>query len=264
MQWFRKAEDILEPVGSFTYNGKEYPTFASVHGSYKPMDPDVGKRNRYAKIGKMADQATQTLRSTIDNEPVSPEGRLAYACLLMMTTGIRVGNESSAEGYESALPDNVGELVQTFGTTTLKPEHVDSSEDGKLKLQFLGKKQVDQNIEVNDPLLNDVGRLYLHDARDTWIGIELKDLVRYIKNLFGDQMIPKDLRAFHGNTLFVDLSRSQLNEDPVDKKTAKAELKQIIEQVAEGLGNTPGVTRSAYLDSLLLDWYVTGRITELP
>jgi DNA topoisomerase IB len=76
-------------------------------------------------------------------------------------------------------------------------------------------------------------------------------------------MIPKDLRTFRANTLFIDLIRDKIGSSKVDKKTAKEELKAAIEGVAEGLGNTPSVTKSAYLDSRMLDWYLSQRIEGL-
>ena len=270
--WLCKAELITEPISYFSYQGKEYPVFSSFEGHYKPSDSVAGKQNRFAKLGKMADSAVKELREVVASAPLSLEGRLAFACLLMLLTGIRVGNEDSAEGYTSNLVDNAGEVVHTFGVTTLKPEHVQVDGDS-LKLDFLGKKQVAQNIQVTDPLLVDTGKLYVNAKvdpfassethADTWIGVTLQDLVGYIKRLFGDQMIPKDLRTFRANTLFMDLVRERLNLDPVAKAFAKEELKTAIAGVAEGLGNTPGVTKSAYLDSRMLDWYLSQRTNTL-
>ena len=271
-RWLCTSGASAGPISSFTYQGKEYPVFSSFEGHYKPSDSVAGKQNRFAKLGKMADLVVKELRRVVEDDPLSMEGRLAFACLLMLLTGIRVGNESSAEGYASNLPNNPGEMVQTFGVTTLRPEHI-QAEDDILKLDFLGKKQVAQNIKVTDPLLLDTGKLYLNDkvdpfassetTADTWIGIALKDLVSYIKRTFGEQMIPKDLRAFFANTRFVDLVRDQLNMDKVDKGAAKEELKAAIAGVAEGLGNTPAVTKSAYLDSRMLDWYLSQRTNTL-
>ncbi|MFA5248825.1 MAG: hypothetical protein WC415_06480 [Patescibacteria group bacterium] len=268
----RKAINIIEPVSFFSYQGKEYPVFSSFGGHYKPGDAVVGKQNRFAKLGKMADKTVKELKENIKLDPLSLNGRLSFACLLMMLTGIRIGNESSAEGYVSNLANNAGETVQTFGVTTLKPEHVQVSED-TLQLNFLGKKQVAQNIKVIDPVLVDVGKLYLNDkvdpfaasqtTADTWIGIDIKDLTTFIKQNFGEQMIPKDLRTFRANTLFIDLIRDKIDATKVDKKTAKEELKIAIEGVAKGLGNTPSVTKSAYLDSRALDWYIFQRTEGL-
>jgi len=77
--------------------------------------------------------------------------------------------------------------------------------------------------------------------------------------MIGDQMIPKDLRAFKANTTFMDLIRDKIDAPKVDKKTAKAEMKQAIEETANVLGNTPGVTKSSYLDDNMLDWYMNKR-----
>jgi hypothetical protein len=75
-------------------------------------------------------------------------------------------------------------------------------------------------------------------------------------------MIPKDLRAFKANTTFMDLIRDKIDAPKVDKKTAKAEMKQAIEETAKSLGNTPGVTKSSYLDSNMLDWFLDMRTLQ--
>ena len=271
-RWLCSVESSTEPISFFSYQDMKYPVFSSFEGHFKPEDSAAGKQNRFAKLGKMADTVIARLRRDVEDDPLSMEGRLAFACLLMLLTGIRVGNESSAEGYTSNLEGNIGEVVQTFGVTTLKPEHI-QVEGNALKLDFLGKKQVEQSIKVTDPLLVETGKLYLNDKvdpfaasetkTDTWIGVELKDLVSYIKRVFGEQMIPKDLRTFRANTLFFDLIRDNLTLSKIDPAGAKEELKTAIAGVAEGLGNTPAVTKSAYLDSRMLDWYLSQRTNTL-
>lgn len=249
------------PAGSFIYNKKEYPVWSGFEGHYHTGDPGLSKWNRYAKLGQIADKIVAKFKAMIQNQPMSKEAHMAYACLLMLQSGIRVGNEDSAEGYESRLPDTLGQTVQTYGVTTLKPEHV-SIQDNALVLHFLGKKQVEQSIKIEDPFLVSFGEDYLDaavDAQPTWLGIDLGDLTRFIKLNFGEQFVPKDLRTFKANVTAFDLMRPYLDEKPVEKKDAKDEVKMLVAGVAEALGNTPAVAKSAYLDERMLTWFANKR-----
>lgn len=245
----------LAPIGSFNYRGREYPVWSSFEASYKPEDSVTGKFNRYAKIGKLADEIVERLMEEIEKDPLSEEGRMAYASLLMMQYGIRVGNEDSAEGYESQLPDNLGEFVQTYGVTTLLPEHV-KIDNGAMTLDFLGKKQVGQSIKITDPELVKLGEVYLTNPKShTWLGVDLGKLTYFIKHMFGPNFIPKDLRSFAANTAAFDLMRPYLDKKMTPEE-AKATMKNVVEGTAKVLGNTPAVTKSAYLDGRMLDWFV--------
>jgi DNA topoisomerase IB len=258
MAWLKQSEAGINPTGKFTYQGKAYPVWSSFEAHYKPEDSELGKFNRYAKLGLMADKTVQLFKTLVQKDPLRVEARLAYACLLMLQHGLRVGNEDSAEGYESQLPANLGEFVQTYGVTTLLPEHVTVQRD-KLILHFLGKKQVEQNIKVEDPMLVVVGQLYRDNPGATWIGIDLGDLTRFIKDHFGPNFVPKDLRSFFANVTAFDLMRPYLDEAPVMKQDANKELKLLVGGVATGLGNTPAVAKGSYLDARMLEWYVNRR-----
>jgi len=253
------------PIGEFKYQGKTYPVWSSFEAHYKPGDSELGKFNRYAKLGLNADKVIAKFKDLIQKQPLSKEAHLAYACLLMLQSGIRVGNEDSAAGYESQLSGNPGEFVQTYGVTTLKPEHVEIH-DNTLVLHFLGKKQVEQNIKIEDPFMVSFGEDYLDAAvgtQETWLGVDLGDLTRFIKLNFGEQFVPKDLRTFKANVTAFDLMRPYLDEAPVEKKDAKEETKMLVAGVAEALGNTPAVAKGAYLDARMLEWFLNVRTKHL-
>ena len=267
--WLCSAEYSTEPISFFSYQNKKYPVFSSFEGHFKPTDPIAGKQNRFAKLGKMADTVIAKMRLEVEDDPLSMEGRLAFACLLMLLTGGRSGNEASAAGYVSQLPGNIGETVQTFGVTTLKPEHI-RVEGNTLMLDFLGKKQVSQNITVTDPLLVDTGKLYLNDkidpfasseiVADTWIGVTTRDFTHAVKQYFGEEFLVKDLRTFVANITCFDTMRPFLEKVTVPKAQAKQELSEVVDTVAEKLGNTASVARSAYLDGRMLLWFLQQRI----
>lgn len=250
-----RAQVSGEPVGSFTYHGKEYPVFSSFSAHNKPDDSDLGKFNRYAKLGRVADSVENKLEDMVRSNPDSLEGKCAFLSLLMGRYGIRVGNEDSAEGYESQLSGNTGEFVQTYGASTLQNEHVNiDGSDGPhpiMRLEFLGKKQVAQSMTVDDPLLVQTGAKYKDEGgpEDLWVGVDQYTVTKFIKDQIGESFSPKDLRTFCANVRATDYAMGrydgQKHSDP----------KEIAEFVASVLGNTAAVTRGKYLDSRMLSWF---------
>jgi len=261
---FEKEEDTIEaPEGWFTYAGEEFPYWGNPNGNDKTQEYDVGKFNRYVKLGVRADEVISQLEDTVKNER-GVTGRCAFAALLMMKYGVRVGNEDSASGYESGLEANKGEIVQTFGTTTLQNSHVSFS-NGGMKLSFLGKEQVEHDMTIDDPFLIKYGKL-MHDAadpQDKWIGIDYDTMFKFTKKKIGKNFIPKDFRTFCANTTGWRAMKKYLEMPKQDKKSdAKKELADVVEQVADRLGNTPGISRRSYLDNRQFDWFVDQRYEE--
>lgn len=255
--------EFEEPLTEFTYNKKTYPSWGNIIGRNKTAEYDKGKFNRYAKFGTIADELTSRLKNIIVNNPKSVDAHCAYACLLMMEYGVRVGNEDSAEGYTSGLEKNKGEIVQTFGTTTLKNDHISFEED-KMMLNFLGKEQVQHKIIIDNPFLVKYGRFYSNDiTNEKWLKIDYDIIFKFIKQEVGKAFVPKDLRTFCANVTGWNAMQPYLDKPMQDMKSdAKTEIKDVVEVVAARLGNTPGIARRAYLDSRMLDWFLAQRFEE--
>jgi len=249
------TEDAVDPKTWFKYQGKYYPSWGSVNGRVKTQDYDLAKYNRFAKIGIMADDISGIFKENIEADPESMEARCSYACLLMMEHGIRVGNESSAEGYISS----EGEEVQTFGVTTLLRDHVRINEEtNTLYLHFLGKTAVEHRIKIIDDFLEKWGLYYFKHPNeiDTWLGIDYDVLFSFIRDTLGDGFNPKDFRTFRGNVAAWNYIGGKIeSKQKMDTATEANDLiREMVEHVSDVLGNTPGVARSNYIDSRMIDW----------
>lgn len=242
------------PVSEFMYHGKSYPVFSSIHSHFKPTDHDLGKFNRFAKLGNQADTIENKMEDSVRKSPDTLDGKCAFLCLLMMRYGIRVGNEDSAAGYESQLLGNPGEFVQTFGASTLQNKHVMiDGEDGPrpiLRLEFLGKKQVEQQLTVDDPLLVQTGQRYKQGGapEDLWVGVDQATVTKYIVQTVGAGFSPKDLRTFCANIKALDYALGYYDGQP------HTNPKDISEHVGYLIGNTPAVARQKYIDNRLFEW----------
>jgi DNA topoisomerase IB len=256
--------ESFEPAGYFEFSGTDYPYWGNPNGSTKTKTYDIGKFNRYAKLGTMADELVLDFKGMIESDWSSTDARCAFASIVMMRNGIRIGNEDSAEGYTSGLADNEGEFVQTYGTTTLLNKHVSFTENG-LNLEFLGKTQVEQNIDINDPFISKYARIYHNESRpeDRWLGIDYDTLFSFVKDNVGSNFIPKDFRTFCANTTGWRTINKFLPNPEVDTKTeANDEIKLVVKSVASKLGNTEGISKRNYIDNRMLDWFKNERLSS--
>jgi len=253
-----------EPQGYFEFEGVEYPYWGNPNGKMKTIDYDVGKFNRYAKMGIMADDLVENFTMLIKEDYTSVNARCAFACLVMMEYGIRIGNEDSATGYESGKEENEGEFVQTYGTTTLLNKHV-FVDKSTIKLNFLGKTQVEQDIFIEDDFVVKYAKLYddANKPEEKWLGIDYSLLFDFVKDQVGSAFVPKDFRTFCANVSCWKEIKKYLSKAKRSTKTeVNEEIKSIIERVANQLGNTPGIAKRNYVDGSMLDWFKNERLDE--
>lgn len=238
------------------------------------------KSNRISKLIGMWPGLEAKFESMIVRGGGTTEtARLAYAVLLMMETGIRTGNETSAEGWicENQIicrKDNkakklkvgdviwqhplYGQHVKTFGLTTLLNSHV-KKKGKKLTIEFVGKKLVDQELVVTNPTL--VKYCPHVRSQDTFLGIAYNDLKKFVKKSVGKGFTPKDIRMTKVNLIFVDIfgndPRRTEFEDATTKGARKRILSEVIEETANKIGHTKSVCRSAYLSAPLISHITT-------
>lgn len=240
------------------------------------------KENRAAKLLDMwSDLETKMIGMIKRGNGKSESARHAYGVLLMMETGIRIGNESSAEGwvcdfeilakedgeYKSGDKKGkkfrkgdviyqhplFGQHVRTYGLTSLLHSHV-TKRTTFIEVSFTGKKHVAQDLEVRHPVL--YRYMPTGSPEELFLGITKHSLTKFIKRYVGRQFKPKDLRTACVNLQFINrFSRDPLASDFAEAPTKGARKKVLalaIEQTAEQIGHTKGVCKSAYLSSPLL------------
>ena len=253
-------DEAEEPQVYFNYRGSEYPSWGNLSGRYRTSDYDQGKFNRYAKLGDMADELESGFQHLVESDIGSVDGRCAYAALLMMNYGVRVGNEDSAEGYVSSMKQSKGETVQTFGTTTLRNKHINFI-DGKMDLHFLGKEQVENYVSIDDPFLVKYGKLFVQNSPDEkWLGIDYDMMFDFVKRSVGEGFVPKDFRTFCANVTAWNVIEEKLGNPKPDTRTeVNAEVADIVEVVSARLQNTPGIAKRNYIDNRMLDWFKNQR-----
>jgi DNA topoisomerase-1 len=215
------------------------------------------KFNRIAKLAVMYDELERKLDSFINTGKITERSTCALAVKIMLHSGIRIGNNESAAGFFSKIKKDIAE---TYGLTTLKKEHVKFKRD-KVVLEFVGKKHVEQRIEIKDKVIvHYLKRLYKHSTPDKVFPISDYMVRKFVSISVGRGFVPKDFRTFYANLLATQKHLEIIKRDkPRNKSAAKKEVKEIITFVAEQLGNTPAITKRSYLDVRMLDFHLEKR-----
>jgi len=195
----------------------------------------------------------------------------AIVTSIIMETGIRPGDIGNAATIHAG-----GEkiIVETFGATTLGPEHVDFVRDNFAKLEFVGKKGTLNTAYLNDAeiikVLQDLvskaqagGSKYIF-VTSTGKQFTYSDLSGYFReNLSG--IDPTDFRKLRAaETIFTELKKSQealytkirdftsLGEKELRERVLDAireTLGEAIEKSREALSHkSPTETIESYLD----------------
>lgn len=216
---------------------------------------NADKFNRAVKLANMFEALSAKFDGMISRGGfVSDNARLALACKMMLYTGIRIGNEGSAEGYMTKPHPNSKEepkFVQTYGLTTLRKEHV-VVKGRRVKFCFLGKRHMDNTFEVTGDLARQIKTfLKMYDG-NTLFNITDYELTKFIKKYVGRIFTPKDFRTMRANMLAYEIMEEICERPlPSTKSEFNKEVKEIATYVSENLNNTPGVCKTSYIDSYL-------------
>lgn len=237
-------------------NGKNYTFYRTLKCSYSD------KFNRAVKLAAMYNELEEKFdRIAERGNYVTEQARLAVACKMMMETGIRVGNEASAEGYMTKphpFSKKKPEFVKTYGLTTLVQDHI-LVKGNSAVISFLGKKQVENNFVLRGTLAKQVSCIAENNL-DTLFGVSDYDLTKFIKKHVGRQFTPKDFRTMRAN-MYASEKFSEIckREQPTTKRQLNAEIKELLEYVSGKLCNTPAVCKRNYIDDLIWDDFVNVR-----
>ena len=90
--------------------------------------------------------------------------------------------------------------------------------------------------------------------------IDSRDNNTYLPEHAGEEFTAKDYRTWAGTTLALEHCRRTRWED---EKSANRQLKAIIQQVADELGNTPAICRKCYIHPRVIEAFLAGELNGL-
>ena len=238
---------------------RKKPTAEKIENEKVKVKKTNKKMKRVQKLIDNWQQLSNKMKQFIINgRGTSLRARLAYAVLLMMETGIRTGNEKSAEGYvcNNKYIKEYGKKIQTYGVTTIQVDHTETNST-TVFLNFTGKKGVNNILDAKNPVL----RKYYDDivrgksGEDRLLDITYKQLKKFVASSVGSKFTPKDIRTAAVNLKFIAQLLSLKSIKKTHKKgEARAVIKHLIEHTANEIGHTKGVCKGAYLSPSLLSY----------
>lgn len=210
-------------------------------------------REKHDRVLRFAKQLP-VLRAQVAEDialPAMPRDRVLACAVRLLELGFfRVGGEMYAEEND------------TYGLATLRKDHVRVRADA-LEFDYDAKSGQKRLCQVVDPEVRavittlrrrrspkDAELLAFKDGRE-WIDIRSSDINDYIQSHIGDDFTAKDFRTWVGTVL---AAAGLAAEEPVESDTArKRVVAGVVKDVAEHLGNTPAVARSAYIDPRVVE-----------
>jgi DNA topoisomerase-1 len=194
-----------------------------------------------ASFGKLLPLVRKRVESDLAAHKLTRERAIASVVRLLDLGAIRVGNDAYAKENKS------------FGATTLRHKHA-QVKGQSLRLKFKGKSGIEHEVVLSDRSLSRVVRAmqdlpgqrlfqYL-DEEDEQHAVGSADVNEYLCETMGEHFTAKNFRTWHASVLAFKLlaeSEEVLN------------LKMLLDEVAQHLGNTPAVTRRSYVHPAVID-----------
>lgn len=215
------------------------------------------KHDRVLRFGRRLPGVRERVRADLAGDDLHLERVCALAVRLLDLGYFRIGTDVYAEENGS------------FGLTTLERQHV-RREQGRLVFEFTGKSGVEHRVEIESPDVADVVErmrrrrsntdpcLLAHRVGRRWRPLTPADVNDYLRDASGMDATAKDFRTWHATVL----AAVALAEAPGPDASATARKRAVaaaMREVADYLGNTPTLARSAYVDPRVVDAYEEGR-----
>lgn len=242
----RRANGHLQAVGKDRDGRKQYIYHPEWHQARNET-----KFSRLAAFGRVLPYIREQTRRDLQKRGLPKEKVVAAVVTLLEKTRIRVGNERYARDNGS------------YGLTTFHGRHV-RVRGKRLQFRFQGKSGQRHEIDLEDERLARVVRSLqelpgqeLFQYADEQAGqgcVSSTDVNTYIHLAAGEPFTAKDFRTWQASLLTAQgLAR---RGNCADGEAAQQVMAEVLEEVAEQLGNTVAVCRQAYVHPQLLDTYM--------
>lgn len=203
---------------------------------------DAAKYDRCADFGRALPKLRKRVKEDLGKRAVSKEAVVAAVVRLLDHEHLRVGNEAYAKANKS------------FGATTLLSRHVKLL-GRAVKMRFKGKSGIERELSITDRTLTRIVRHCLDlsgqhlfqfvDDDGQPQPVTSTDVNDYIRDAMGEAFTAKHFRTWAASVIaFEQLCAA--GEDGVS-------MEQMLEPVAEALGNTPAISRKSYVHPELIE-----------
>ena len=215
---------------------------------------DADKFDQLGSFGAALPELRARLDADLGRRGLGREKVLALVVRLLDETLIRVGNDQYAADNES------------FGLTTMRPEHVDVGKE-KVLFDFTGKSGQEHLVRLHDPELAPIIRrceelggqdLFSYVSDGEVVDVTSTDVNDYLREQMGDGITAKHFRTWGGTV--VATASLALGDPPEGRKSGERAVLAAYDVAAEVLGNTRAVCRSCYVHPAIPDAYLSGEL----
>jgi len=203
---------------------------------------EAAKFDRCACFGEALPRLRRRVAQDLEKKAVSREAVVAAVVRLLDHEHLRVGNETYAKSNKS------------FGATTLRSRHV-SLLGRAVKMRFKGKSGIERELTVTDRTLARIVRRcmdlpgqhlfqYIDDEGETQ-PVSSTDVNDYIREVTGEELTAKHFRTWAASVIAFE-RLCTAGEEGIS-------VKDMLEPVAQALGNTPAISRKSYVHPALIE-----------
>lgn len=212
---------------------------------------DREKHDRVLRLARRLPDLREQVAADLALDGMPRDRVLACAVRLLELGFFRIGGEAYAEENDS------------YGLATLQKGHVKVRGD-TLVFDYDAKSGQRRVCEVADPEVREVivalrrrrapagdDLLAFKDDDGRWVDVRSQDINDYVQEAIGDEFSAKDFRTWVGTVLAAAGLATQDREDT--EASRRRAVAAVVRDVADHLGNTPAVARSAYIDPRVLE-----------
>lgn len=237
--WFCADPDgHLQATGIDARGRKQY----RYHADFRAKR-ESAKYEGLLEFGKALPRLRRRVERDLKRRDLCRETVLAAVVRLLDTEHIRIGNEEYAKANKS------------YGATTLRSRHLKRT-GHSLMMRFAGKHGIVKEVKITDTNLKRIvkrcqelpGQMLFQYVNGDGEPkpISSGDVNDYIREATGGDFTAKHFRTWSASAIALEQMLKKAED-------ARITVKTVVEPVAEALGNTPAISRKAYVHPQLLD-----------
>jgi DNA topoisomerase I len=225
---------------------------------YHPAWREQRDREKFERVRTAAErlpEAREQIARDLATRGLNRRRVLAAAARLLDVGFFRVGGAEYTEDNGS------------YGLATVLRDHVTVTRDGVVVFDYPAKSGLDRVQSIADDAVLAVVRALLrrrragesllaYYQRPHWQAVRSEEINDYLRELLDDEWTAKDFRTWHG-TVLAAVSLAVI-QPPGSASARKRALTHAMREVAHYLGNTPAVSRSAYVDPAVVEAFDQG------